>query len=89
MRVENLLKGPESMNTDSFINALQRSIIARGKPNTIVSYCGSNFKGAVKELTLEHSGLNQWKITEFIEFTEQQNPVWKFDPPTSPHMGGL
>ena len=75
----------ESMDTDSFINALQRFISRREKPNTFMSDCGSNFKGAVKELKLEHSSLNQMKITGF---TERQHIVWKFNPPSSPHMGG-
>ena len=75
----------ESMDTDSFINPLQRFISRRGKPNTIMSDCGPNFKGAVEELKLECSSLNQMKITEF---TERQNIVWKFNPPNSPHMGG-
>ena len=72
----------ESIDTDSFINALQRFISRRRKPNTIcgsVSDCGSNFKGAAKELKLEHSRLNQVKITEI---TERQHIIWKFNPPT-------
>ena len=73
----------ESMDTDSFINALQRFISRRDKPNTIMSDCGSNFKGALKELKLEHSSLNQLKITES---TERQHIVWKFNPPSSLHM---
>ena len=72
------------MDTDSFINALWRFISRRGKPNITVSDCGSNFKGAVKELRLEHSSLNQMKIREF---TKKQHIVWEFNPPSSPHMG--
>ena len=65
----------ESMDTDSFINALQRFISRRGKPNTIIS----NFKGAVKELKLEHSSLNQMQITEFTERQVQviQQHFWQ------------
>ena len=75
----------ESMDTDSFIDALQRFISRTGKPNTLMSGNGSNFKGAVKELKLEHSSLNRMKMTEF---TERQHILWKFNPPSSPHMGG-
>ena len=75
----------ESKDTDSFINALQRFISRRGKPNTIVSEFGSNFRGAVKEMKLEHSSFNQMKIAES---TERYHIVWKFNPPSSPHMGG-
>ena len=77
------LEQAESMDTNSFINALQRFISRTGKPDTIMSDYGSNFKGAVKELKLEHSSLNQMKITEF---TERQYIVWKFNPPSSSHI---
>ena len=73
------------MDTDSFIDALQRFISRTGKPNTLMSDSGSNFKGAVKELKLEHSSLNRMKMKEF---TERQHILWKFNPPSSPHMGG-
>ena len=63
----------ESLDTDSFINALQRFINRRGKPNTLVSDCGSNFKRATRELNLGHQELNQDKITNF---TDQENIKW-------------
>ena len=75
----------EAMDTDSFINTLQRFINRRGRPNTILSDCGSNFKGAVNELKLQLPELNQEKISNF---TVKQNIQWKFNPPSAPHMGG-
>ena len=45
------LKLAESLNTDDFINALERFVNRRGHPETIFSDCGSNFKGADQELT--------------------------------------
>ena len=75
----------EAMDTDSFINTLQRFINRRGRPNTILSDCGSNFKGAVNELKLQLPELNQEKISNF---TVRQNIQWKFNPPSAPHMGG-
>ena len=80
-----LLELVESLDTDSFINALQRFINRRGKPNTLLSGCGSNFKGATRALKFGHQELNQDKITYF---TDQQNIKWKFNPPSSPHMRG-
>ena len=50
-----------------------------------MSDCGSNFKGVVKEMKLEYDSLNQMKIREF---TERQHIICKFNPPSSPHMGG-
>ena len=60
----------ELLDTDSFINALERFINRRGKPNTLLSDSGSNFKGATRELNLGHPELNLDKITNF---TDQQN----------------
>ena len=48
----------ESLDTDSFINAMQRFINRRGHPSLIVSDCGTNFKGAVNELEMETSKLD-------------------------------
>ena len=73
------------MDPDSFINTIQRFINRRGRPNTILSDCGSNFKGTVNELKLQLPELNQEKISNF---TVKQNIQWKFNPPSAPHMGG-
>ena len=42
-----------SLESDDFINVLERFICRRGCPNTIRSDCGTNFKGATDELKLE------------------------------------
>ena len=73
----------ESMDTDNFTNSLQRLFTRTGKPNTIVSDCGSNFKCAFKKLKLKHSCLNQMKITEF---TERKHIVWKLNSRSTHHM---
>ncbi|XP_066928372.1 uncharacterized protein [Clytia hemisphaerica] len=82
--VEELLHG-ESMETDDFLNALQRFISRRQKPRKLLSDCGSNFKGAVNELKEELRKLNQHKIGEFCSLREIE---WQFNPPSAPHMGG-
>ena len=43
----------ESLDTDSFINATQKSINQRGRPSLIVSDCGTNFKAVVNKLEIE------------------------------------
>ena len=43
----------ESLDTDSFINAMQRFINQRGRPSLIASDCGTNIKGAVNEFEIE------------------------------------
>ena len=74
----------ESLDSDSFINTLLKFINRRGSPNTNVSDCGSNFKGAAQELKLEFSGLKQEKIAIF---KLKQNIKWRFTPRSAPHMG--
>jgi len=75
----------ESLDTDSFINAMQRFINRRGRPSLIVSDCGTNFKGAVNELKIEISKLDH---VEIGDKTAKQKIKWMFNPPSSPHMGG-
>ena len=75
----------ESLDTDSFINAMQRFINQRGRPSLIVSDCGTNFKGAVNELEMETSKLDHNKVGNKMAHQKIQ---WLFNPPSSPHMGG-
>ena len=75
----------ESLDADSFVNVLQSFINRRDKPNTLVPDCGSNFTGATRELYFGHPELNQDKIKNF---TDQQSIKWKFNPPSSSHVGG-
>ena len=57
----------------------------RGHPNFIVSDCGSNFRGADKELRACLQELDQERIKKFAS----NRPVkWQFNPPNAPHMGG-
>ena len=52
----------ESLDTDSFINAMQRFINQRGHPSLIVSDCGTNLNGVVNELETETSKLDHNKV---------------------------
>ena len=47
---------------------------------------GSNFTGAVPELQEFIDGLNQKQIEDF---STRHNFKWQFNPPASPHMGGV
>ncbi|XP_067660546.1 uncharacterized protein [Haliotis asinina] len=40
----------DSMSTDAFLMAFRRFVARRGKPHELLSDCGSNFKGAEREL---------------------------------------
>ena len=75
----------ESLSTDAFINVLKRFVNRRGNPKALYSDCGSNFKGAKKELKECIKALNQ---TEIGEYPAQNSMEWHFNPPDAPHMGG-
>ncbi|XP_046583554.1 uncharacterized protein LOC124290772 [Haliotis rubra] len=76
----------DSMETDSFINALTRFEARRGKPEIIRSDNGTNFKGANQELKQAIRELDQSKIYNSMLDRDIQ---WIFNPPTASHMGGV
>ena len=53
----------------------------RGKPDEVFSDCGTNFKGTVQELKIE--------ARKVKEFSIDKGTTWNFNPPASPHMGGV
>ncbi|KAL3976302.1 alcohol-forming fatty acyl-CoA reductase [Sarotherodon galilaeus] len=73
-----------SMDTDSFLMALQRFISRRGTPLEIICDQGTNFKGGDKELRAAFDNLaptlQPILMTKRIHF--------KFNPPHAPHFGG-
>ena len=74
-----------SLDTDSFLNALQRFISRRGQPEIIRSDNGTNFVGANRELK---EGIRRWNQEKIHNNLLQQGIDWKFNPPTASHMGG-
>ncbi|XP_030845109.1 uncharacterized protein LOC115925437 [Strongylocentrotus purpuratus] len=74
-----------SLETDSFLNALQRFISRRGQPEIIRSDNGTNFIGAEREL---REGLKRWNQEKIHDNLLQQGIDWKFNPPRASHMGG-
>ena len=78
-------KNCPNLNTDSFMNAIDRFTARRGTPKTITSDNGKEFVGASKELK------NAIKLVDnrACSFKLQpQNIQWFFDPPYGPHFGG-
>ena len=75
-----------SMDTDSFIHALDRFISRRGCPETITSDNGRNFRGAQREIKNAIEEWNQQKVERHLQQREIQ---WKFNPPYASHMGGV
>ncbi|GBO28678.1 hypothetical protein AVEN_185716-1 [Araneus ventricosus] len=79
-----------SCSTDAFIGALKRFIARRGKPSDIYSDNGTNFVGANNELRKILKDLFNKESTGKIEdFIASEGIVWHFNPPATPHFGGL
>ena len=74
-----------TLETDSFINALQRFIARRGEPIEIRSDNGTNFTGAQVEL---RRALEEWNQTQIDDFLRKRDVQWIFNPPSASHMGG-
>ena len=75
----------ESLDTDSFINCLQRFIAGRGLPDLIRSDNGRNFVGAEREL---RQGLQAWNQERIEGDLSEKGVRWLFNMPTASHMGG-
>ena len=75
-----------SLDTDSFLNALRRFVARRGQPEEIRSDNGTNFVSGNQELRRAIKAWNQGKINGFLI---QRNVMWVFNPPKAPHHGGV
>ncbi|XP_071874211.2 uncharacterized protein [Bombus fervidus] len=78
------------LTTDAFIAALRRFISRRGHCVTILSDNGTNFVGANRELKDLQALFQSTKHKEEIQkFLTDRKIQWHFNPPNSPHFGGL
>ncbi|XP_055622897.1 uncharacterized protein LOC129766397 [Toxorhynchites rutilus septentrionalis] len=75
-----------SLSTDSCIMALRNCFSRRGTPVQIISDRGTNFVGASKELK---AALAQVEINKLMKEFTTASTSWIFNPPASPHMGGI
>ena len=75
-----------SMDTESFVNALRRFIARRGRPEEIRSDNGGNFVKGEKEL---RKALQEWNQNQIYDFLLQQEIKWTFNPPAASHHGGV
>ncbi|XP_054272649.1 uncharacterized protein LOC128992929 [Macrosteles quadrilineatus] len=79
-----------ALSTDAFMAAFRRFISRRGLPEQVYSDCGTNFRGAanrLRELGIWYS--NQTTQEEILQQTTKLDVKWNFNPPYSPHFGGL
>ena len=75
-----------SLDTDSFINALQRFISLRGNPSSVYNDNGSSFRTGEQEL---RTAIEDWNQRVICEFLRLKNISWKFNPPYASQMGGV
>ena len=75
-----------SLDTNSCLMAIRRMIAKRGKPANIWSDKGTNFVGAEKELREAVKRLDGERIGDQLSADGVQ---WHFNPPSSPHFGGV
>lgn len=74
--------GYSFLPASTFINALRRFFAIRGPAKQIRSDCGTNFKGACRELGML---AEEPSIRSYIS---EEGCRWVFNPPHASHMGG-
>ncbi|GBM41892.1 hypothetical protein AVEN_13614-1 [Araneus ventricosus] len=71
-----------SLTTDSYLMAFRRFIARRGRPRTVYSDNGTNFRGTYNELSTV-----DWK--KVVREANINRILWKFNPPTASWWGGF
>lgn len=78
------------LSTETFLLAFKRFLARRGVCSVMYSDCGTNFIGAKNELNLLFELINSEKYNNSIQEELAYRKIeWKFQPPASPHFGGI
>ena len=80
------LEPVNSLDTDGFLMAMTRFCKRRGTPEFIVTDNGSNFTAAERQLREATCTIDQDRLTTHSELRDVQ---WHFNPPRTPHFGGV
>ena len=83
------LEVAESLSTPDFLQVLHKMMARRGEPRSIYSDNGTNFVGAVSELKSMIRELNRSEELKNRLARIGEGINWKFQPPASPHWGGV
>ncbi|XP_053698929.1 uncharacterized protein LOC128745887 [Sabethes cyaneus] len=78
------LEAVHSLTTDSCKKAVRRFVARRGAPKEVYTDNGTNFVGASRELEQELRDINRALGSTFTDI----DTLWRFNPPSAPHMGG-
>lgn len=76
----------DSLDTNSYINALRRFVARRGQVSKMRSDNGTNFIGSEKELA---KSINEWNTSVIQDSMIQKGIDWQFNPPAGSHFGGV
>ena len=83
------LEVAESLSAPDFLQALHKMMARRGQPRSIYSDNGTNFVGAECELKSMVKKLNESEDVQNRLTRIGEGICWKFQPPASPHWGGV
>ncbi|XP_067210840.1 uncharacterized protein [Linepithema humile] len=73
--------------TEAFLAAYKRFVSRRGICATLISDCGTNFKGASSELQRLFDGASA-ESQRLSALLAKDGTTWRFNPPSAPHFGG-
>nr|XP_039271502.1 uncharacterized protein LOC120345955 isoform X3 [Styela clava] len=82
------LESANSLDTDSFLNALRRFLARRGTIKQLRADCGTNFIGGRNELLKAIGEIDQCKVREYLLSNECDWFEFKFNVPKCSHMHG-
>ncbi|XP_033221658.1 uncharacterized protein LOC117175919 [Belonocnema kinseyi] len=78
------------LSTKAFLGCFRRFISTHGKPRAMFSHNRTNFEGANKELKKIYDLHATSEYQDAIQGFAVSRPIkWQFNPPHSPHFGGL
>ncbi|XP_025194768.1 uncharacterized protein LOC112594280 [Melanaphis sacchari] len=78
------------LTTETFLLAFTRFIARRGPVHEMHSDCGTNFVSAARLLTPLNTFINSASFQDKVHQQLANNGIhWHFNPPSSPHFGGL
>ena len=75
-----------SLDASGFMNALVRMTARRGWPRKMLSYNGTNFVAAEKEI---RALVEQLYRKQIERTTANKGVTWYWNPPAAPHFGGV
>lgn len=78
------------LTTDTFLAAFKRFLARRGPCSVVYSDCGTNFVGAKNALDSLLGFAQSSSYTDALKNELAQRQImWKFNPPSAPHFGGV